>query len=88
MDRILPYLLCSAGYAAVAFALVRVLSRPGPRQPGNPPHLAIALPLALHTWLLYRSIFNGSQMYFGVGDSISVIIWLTVLRGFFHKHAY
>jgi ABC-type uncharacterized transport system permease subunit len=89
MDRILPYLLCSAGYAAVAFALVRVLSRPGPRQPGNPPHLAIALPLALHTWLLYRSIFNGSQMYFGVGDSISVIIWLTVLiywlGGFFYR---
>jgi ABC-type uncharacterized transport system permease subunit len=91
MDRILPYLLCSAAYAAIALALMRVLSRSAPaRQPAvRQLHLAVALPLAVHTLLLYRAVFSGNEMYFGVGNSISVIIWLTVLiywvGGFFYR---
>jgi ABC-type uncharacterized transport system permease subunit len=91
MDQILPYLLCSALYAGVAFALVRALSRPAPNSPAavKALHLAVGLPLAIHTFLLYRSVFNGAQMYFGVGNSVSVIIWLTVLiywlAGFFYR---
>jgi ABC-type uncharacterized transport system permease subunit len=91
MPEILPYLVCSALYAAVAIQLVRSIAggerhgRLGPRTL----HLAIVAPLALHTILLYRSVFAGGQMYLGVGNAISVIIWLTVLiywvGGFFHR---
>jgi ABC-type uncharacterized transport system permease subunit len=91
MDRILPYLLCSASYAAVAFALLRALSQPGHSRLGRPAalHLATAVPLAIHTFLLYRSVFTGDEMYLGVGASMSAIIWLTVLiywlAGFFYR---
>ncbi len=81
MPEILLYLLCSALYAAVAVLLARAMSRPdqsGARGRGAL-HLATALPWALHTALLYGSVFAGGQMYLGVGNSISVIIWLTVL---------
>jgi ABC-type uncharacterized transport system permease subunit len=91
MERILPYLVCSALYAAVAFVLVRVLSRPAPDRQGRPAalHFATVVPLAIHTFLIYRSIFSGDEMYMGVGNSISAIIWLTVLlywlAGFFYR---
>jgi ABC-type uncharacterized transport system permease subunit len=91
MPEILLYLLCSALYAAVAVLLARAMSRPVlERPPGaNTLHLATALPLVLHTALLYRSVFAGGQMFLGVGNSVSVIIWLTVLiywaGGFFHR---
>jgi ABC-type uncharacterized transport system permease subunit len=91
MNQILPYLLCSALYAAVAAALVRALTGPSRNPLAQPKtlHALIAVPLALHTILLYRSVFNAESMYFGVGDSISVIIWLTVLiywlGGFFYR---
>lgn len=90
MSQILPYLLSSAGYAAVALALARALSLTGPR--ATPPrhlHVALIVPLALHTLVLYQSMFNGSEMFFGVGDSISVIVWLSVMiywiGGFFYR---
>ena len=91
MPEILPYLVCSALYAAVAIQLVRAIAggeRHGRLRPRTL-HLAIVLPLALHTILLYRSVFAGGQMYLGVGNAVSVIIWLTVLiywvGGFFHR---
>jgi ABC-type uncharacterized transport system permease subunit len=81
MPQILPYLLCSALYAVVAVVLARAMSRPDwnawPRRSAL--HFATALPLALHTALVYGSVFAGGQMYLGVGNSVSVIIWLTVL---------
>lgn len=81
MAQILPYLLCSALYAAVAVVLARAMARPDWSAPlgRGTLHLATALPLALHTALLYGSVFAGGQMYLGVGNSVSVIIWLTVL---------
>src|SRR5215831_20191967 len=91
MEQILPYLLCSALYAAVASALVRVLSHPGANRAQRPAawHLATVFPLAIHTFLIYRSVFHGDEMYMGVGNSISAIIWLTVLMywlaGFFYR---
>src|SRR5262249_54139087 len=91
MAGILPYLLCSALYAVVAGLLAHAMSRPnlptaiGPRAL----HLAIALPFALHTVLLYRSVFAGEQMFLGVGNVVSIVIWLTVLIywsvGFFQR---
>lgn len=81
MPEILPYLTCSALYVAVAIALARAMSRPdhGGQLGQRGLHLATALPLALHTALLYGSVFAGGQMYLGVGNSVSVIIWLTVV---------
>ncbi len=91
MPRILPYLLCSALYAVVAVLLARAMSRPQPSGLLGPRvlHLATALPLALHTALLYRSVFSDGQMFLGVGNAVSVIIWLAVLIywsvGFFQR---
>lgn len=91
MPEILPYLVCSALYAAVAFQLIRVIASGGRDARFGPRalHTAIALPLALHTLLLYRSVFAGAEMYLGVGNAISVIIWLTVLiywvGGFYYR---
>lgn len=81
MPRILPYLLCSALYAVVAVVLARTMSRVDSKAQleNGALHLATALPLALHTALLYASVFAGGQIYLGVGVSISAIIWLTVL---------
>jgi ABC-type uncharacterized transport system permease subunit len=81
MPQILPYLLCSALYAAVAALLVRALTRPQGKSDNRVRilHTATAVPLLLHTALLYRSMFAGEAMYLGVGDFISAIIWLTVL---------
>jgi len=91
MPQILPYLLCSALYAVVAVLLGRTVSRPERATfPGaRALHLGTALPLTLHAILLARSVFADGQMYLGVGNSISVIVWLTVLiywvSGFFHR---
>ena len=81
MAQILPYILCSALYAGVAVLLVRALAGAHERGAFSPHtlHLASVLPLALHTALLFGSVFRNDQMYLGVGNSISVIIWLTVL---------
>jgi ABC-type uncharacterized transport system permease subunit len=81
MSQILPYLLCSALYVGVAVLLVRSLALPHRDNPlrARTLHLASVVPLALHTLLLSGSVFAGDQMYLGVGNSVSVIIWLTVL---------
>jgi ABC-type uncharacterized transport system permease subunit len=42
-------------------------------------HVVTGVPLVVHTLLLYESVFAREGIYFGVGNSISVIIWLTVL---------
>lgn len=91
MPEILLYLLCSALYAAVAVLLAGAMSRPALQRPldARTLHLAAALPLILHSALLYRSVFADGQMFLGVGNAVSVIIWLTVLiywvGGFFYR---
>lgn len=40
---------------------------------------ATLAPLALHGWLIYISLFPGSQLNLGIGNTISAISWLTVL---------
>ncbi len=41
--------------------------------------LAVFVPLALHTALLYRLLFADGGLHLGVGVAISAILWLTVL---------
>ena len=42
-------------------------------------HYAVLVPLALHGYLLARSIFAGEGLHLGLADAISAILWLTVL---------
>jgi ABC-type uncharacterized transport system permease subunit len=95
MQDILPYLICASAYAAIAGSS-RDLSTAVRRESALPDerrlkvlHLATLVPLLMHTWLLYRAVFGADGMYLGVGTSVSVIVWLTVLiywlGGFFHR---
>jgi ABC-type uncharacterized transport system permease subunit len=94
MPGILPHLLCAAGYACIAAALLRFLTA-APREPAQPSralrllHLLTVVPLALHAWLLHASVFSDGGIYLGVGVSVSVIIWLAALiywiGGFFYR---
>jgi ABC-type uncharacterized transport system permease subunit len=90
MPSILPHLLCAALYAVLAALLYRTLTRqaqPAPYLWGL--QLATALPLGLHSWLLFSTVFQADGMFLGVGTSVSVIVWLTVLTywagGFFYR---
>ena len=40
---------------------------------------ALLVPFALHTWLLYTSMLAHDGLYLGVGNALSLILWLTVL---------
>ncbi len=85
MPFILPYLICATLYAALAFYFWRrhwsgaantnaeTASRRGIE------HTALLVPFALHTWLLSGSMFGDAGLYLGVGNALSLILWLTVL---------
>ncbi len=80
MPGILPHLLCAALYGVLAFAIFRSLvSNAEDKSQLGTLHWAIAAPMLLHTWLLYRSVFTGEGVYLGVGNSVSAIMWLTVV---------
>jgi ABC-type uncharacterized transport system permease subunit len=90
MPGILPHLVCAALYAAAAALLYRSLAGDLESGPAlGALHWATLPALLLHTWLLYRMVFAPDGMYLGVGTSISVIIWLTVviywLGSFFYR---
>ena len=42
-------------------------------------HTAVLLPLILHAMLLYESMFAGDGVRLGVGNAVSIIVWLTVV---------
>jgi ABC-type uncharacterized transport system permease subunit len=82
---ILPHLICALLYAALALYFWRrhwlasgaadteAASRRGIE------HAALLAPFALHTWLLAGSMFGDAGLYLGVGNALSLILWLTVL---------
>jgi ABC-type uncharacterized transport system permease subunit len=39
----------------------------------------ILVPVALHTWLLYQSLFVAPELRFGFGQALSITLWLAVL---------
>jgi ABC-type uncharacterized transport system permease subunit len=93
MQGILPHLLgaafCALLYAALAFYFWRrhwsgagnaeaMLETEAPSRRGIE-HAALLAPFALHTWLLAGSMFSDAGMYLGVGNALSLILWLTVL---------
>lgn len=84
-QAILPHVVCAALYGALAFYFwrrhwsdtdntgVEAESRHGIE------HAALLAPFALHTWLLAGSMFGDGGLYLGVGNALSLILWLTVL---------
>src|SRR3989442_12857564 len=83
MADILLHLLVSLGYAALAVFLSRDALLPsapqGVQSKVRWAHAALIAPLSLHAWLLARAAFGPEGLYLGVGNAVSVIIWLTVL---------
>lgn len=79
---ILPYVINAALYAVLALILVRKLKTPEAEPAGHSltwMRAALLVPIAIHTWLLYRAVFAGADMYMGVGNALSSIVWLSVL---------
>ena len=83
MSGILAYLLCSLLYASIAVYFWRRHWRPD--APGNTSAFErgaqhwVLLPLAIHSVLLFHSTLGGGALYLGVGNALSLILWLTVL---------
>ena len=51
-----------------------------PRSPSRGlEHLLVMLPMALHGALLYQSVFAADGMHLGIGNALSMIVWLTVV---------
>ena len=86
-QAILPHAVCAALYGALAFYFWRrhwsdandaaTGAETGARH--GIEHAALLVPFALHTWLLAGSMFGEGGMYLGVGNALSLILWLTVL---------
>src|SRR6266487_2801699 len=67
-------------YAALAFHFWRTRWR-GASVPKISPleRAAIVAPFALHTWLVYDMLWGHSELRFGFGQALSVMLWLSVL---------
>ncbi|HEY6720051.1 MAG TPA: cytochrome c biogenesis protein CcsA [Burkholderiales bacterium] len=80
MPAILLYAAASLLYAALAFHFWRTRWR-GQSAPRIAPleRAAILAPFALHTWLVYEMLFAQSELRFGFGQALSVMLWLAVL---------
>jgi ABC-type uncharacterized transport system permease subunit len=87
MPDILLYALASLLYAALTlhFWNTRWRAHAGGETPQQAhgvaawERLAILAPLALHTYLLYSSLFAAPELRFGFSQALSVMLWLTVL---------
>ena len=85
MQSILPHLICALLYAALAFYFWRRhwsgtgITNAETEARRGIEHAALLAPFALHTWLLAGSMFGGDGLYLGVGNALSLILWLTVL---------
>jgi len=87
MPIILLHLVNALLYAGAAFYFWRTrwsnATEPAasdiPAPSGPRESAVIAIPLALHTWLLYSTIFQPDGVFLGVGSALSMIMWLAVL---------
>lgn len=78
-------IICALLYAALAFYFwrrhwtgARAAADEATAARGSE-HAALLVPIALHTWLLYSSMLRDDGLYLGVGNALSLILWLTVL---------
>jgi ABC-type uncharacterized transport system permease subunit len=82
MGTILLYVLAAALYGLLAFHFWRTRWRARPSAAVPAPAWergAVLAPLALHTLLLYESLFNPEALRFGFGYALSVMLWLAVV---------
>ena len=85
MNGILLYGVCTALYALLAAYfwkrhwVTREAPAVGMAEHRGMEHAALLVPLALHAWLLTGSLLRADGLYLGVGDALSLILWLTVL---------
>lgn len=73
MPDFLPYLLAALIYLGIAALYWRT------EVTARWPQMAISAALAIHGWLLYRSIFVAEGMNLGLPNALSAIFWLTTL---------
>ena len=79
MPAILLYAAAALLYAALAFHFWRTRWRGGDAPKIAPwERAAILAPLALHTWLVADMLFAQSELRFGFGQALSVMLWLAV----------
>lgn len=79
MSDLSLYLLAFLAYGALAVYFWRVQAG-GETAPGaGLIHYAVLLPLALHGYLLYNNLFVGGQLNLGLINSLSLILWLTLV---------
>jgi ABC-type uncharacterized transport system permease subunit len=95
MSGILAYLVASLLYGLIGWHFWRTRwkapskTASGATISAGWERYAILLPLALHGFTLYESVFAGVGLNFGVGSAVSSIVWLTAtiywLSGFFYR---
>src|SRR5882672_7132188 len=79
MPTILLYGAAVLLYAALAVHFWRTRWRGGDAPKIAPwERAAILAPLALHTWLVYDMLFAQTELRFGFGQALSVMLWLAV----------
>jgi ABC-type uncharacterized transport system permease subunit len=81
MGEIVLYVITAAVYAAlgVHFWRTRWGAQPGPEQLTQTERIAMMLPLAAQSALLYDAIFGAAGLRFGFGHALSATLWLAVL---------
>lgn len=82
MLGILPHGFAALLYGALAAHFWRTRWMPAaPRETGLArwERVAIFVPFAVHTWLLYQELFAAPELRFGFGQALSVTLWLAVL---------
>jgi ABC-type uncharacterized transport system permease subunit len=88
MQSILLHVLCAALYGALAVYFWRrhwaAAANGGDARNGSGArrgidYVGLLLPFALHSLLLSQSLVADGGLYLGVGNAISLILWLTVL---------
>jgi len=97
VPEILPYAVNALLYGALALYSWRIRWSPAanapspPESPASIEHYAVLVPLGLHSVLLARAMFASDGLHLGVGNAVSVILWLTVLiywaGNFFYRFA-
>lgn len=82
MDSILVHATAGILYGVLAIHFWRARGQRAARadvQLSTLERSAILVPLALHAWLIYERIFMQSELRFGFGQALSVMLWLAVL---------
>ena len=88
--EIVAYLVNAILYGALAIYFWRTRWTPETASHGSMPattggtaataeHYAVLVPLAMHGYLLGRSLFAPDGLHLGVANAVSAILWLTVL---------